>query len=151
MKSKWLRVKYRQEVPSLEPRERVASRSCGAGPAQAGYRGASAAPPGLTLHQPVVIAPEGELDVATVGGFRRGLAQAAREAEGGLVVDLTEVSFIDSSALGAIVELQNQRRRSEQRLAVVVPSGSAVAVALNLSGLRDRLPLFETRQAALES
>jgi anti-anti-sigma factor len=103
------------------------------------------------LREPVVIAPEGELDVALVGGFRHGLAEAAREATDGLVVDLTEVSFIDSSALSAIVELQNQLRRSEQQLAVIVPSGTAVAVAVNLSGLRDRLPIFETRQAALES
>ena len=103
------------------------------------------------MREPVVIAPEGELDVALVGGFRRGLSQAAREAKGGLVVDLTEVSFIDSSALGAIVELQNHLRRSQQQMAVVVPSGSAVAVAVNLSGLRERLPMFETRQAALES
>lgn len=103
------------------------------------------------MDQPVVIAPEGELDVALVGGFRRGLSQAAREAKAGLVVDLSEVSFIDSSALGAIVELQNHLRRSEQPLAVVVPSGSAVAVSVNLSGLHDRLPIFETRQAALES
>lgn len=105
----------------------------------------------MTLHEPLVIAPEGELDVALVGGFRRDLSEAAREAKGGLVVDLTEVSFIDSSGLSAIVELQNHLRRSEQQLAVVVPDGTAVAVALNLSGLRERLPTFETRQAALES
>lgn len=115
------------------------------------YRRASGQPPRSLLRKPIVIAPEGELDVALVDGFRRGLSQAARDATEGLVVDLTEVSFIDSSALGAIVELQNHLRRSEQQLAVVVPSGSAVAVAVNLSGLRGRLPMFETREAALES
>jgi anti-anti-sigma factor len=103
------------------------------------------------LREPVVIAPEGELDVALVGGFRHDLSQAARDAKDGLVIDLTEVSFIDSSALSAIVEVQTHLRRSEQELAVVVPDGSAVAVVLNLSGLRDRLPICETRQAALES
>lgn len=102
------------------------------------------------MREPLVIAPKGELDVALVGGFRRGLSEAAREAKGGLVLDLTEVSFIDSSALGAVVELQNHLRRHEQQLAVVVPDGSAVAVALNLSGLRDRLAIYETLQAALE-
>ena len=112
---------------------------------------ASGEPPRFTLRAPVVIAPEGELDVALVGGFRRDLAEAAREAKGGLVVDLTEVSFIDSSALSAIVEIQNHLRRASQRLAVVVSSGSAVAVAVNLSGLRERLPIFDTREAALES
>lgn len=68
-----------------------------------------------------------------------------------VLVDLTDVSFIDSSALSALLELQSRLRRVNRQLAVVVPAGSAVAVVLGLTGLRDRLPIYETRQAALES
>jgi anti-sigma B factor antagonist len=101
------------------------------------------------LREPVVIAPEGELDLALLGDFRRGLSEAAREATDGVLVDLTDVSFIDSSALGAIVELQNHLRRAKQQLTVVAPSGTAVAVVLGLTGLRNQLPVYETREAAL--
>lgn len=79
------------------------------------------------------------------------LFQAAREETGPLLVDLTNVSYIDSSALTALVDLHSRFRRDNRQLAVVAPPGSAVAVVLGLTGLRDRLTIYETRQAALES
>ena len=97
---------------------------------------------------PVVIAPEGELDIARLDEFRAALYDAARQAEKLLVVDLGHVESIDSSGLGALVELHHRLRREKRELAVVAPGGTAAALFLNLSGLRDRLPTYETRQAA---
>jgi anti-sigma B factor antagonist len=65
------------------------------------------------------------------------------------VVDLSAVSFIDSSGLGALVELYNRLRRDNRRLAVVAPAGTAAAVLLNLAGLQARMPIYATREAAL--
>jgi anti-sigma B factor antagonist len=103
----------------------------------------------LSAPEPTVIAPEGELDIALVGDFRFALLDAERRGAAAVVVDLSEVSFIDSSGLGALVELHNRLRRRGRRLAVVAPGGSAPAVLLDLAGLRDRLPISETRRAAL--
>jgi anti-anti-sigma factor len=105
----------------------------------------------MSAAEPTVIAPEGELDIATVGDFRAALWDAAREGAGAVVVDLSQVSFIDSTGLGAIVELHSRLRRSGRRLAVVAPGGSAPAVLLGLAGLRDRLPISETRASALDA
>ncbi|MGA2926839.1 MAG: STAS domain-containing protein [Solirubrobacteraceae bacterium] len=102
------------------------------------------------MSEPILIAPEGELDAAYVGDFRVALTEAAQAATHGVVVDLSEVSFIDSSGLGALVELYQRLRREERQLAVVAPGGTAAAVLLNLTGLQTRLPIYETRQAALE-
>jgi anti-anti-sigma factor len=102
------------------------------------------------MPDPFVIAPEGELDIARRAELRAQLSDAARDAAGCVVVDLSSVTFIDSSALGAIVELHNRLRRDTRQLAVVAPEGTAVKVMLTLAGLRDRLPIFETRQAALK-
>ena len=66
-----------------------------------------------------------------------------------MVVDLSDVRFIDSSGLGAIVEAHVRLRRERRQLAVVAPQGTAPAVLLDLAGLRTRLAIFETRQAAL--
>lgn len=104
----------------------------------------------MSATEPTVIAPEGELDIATVGDFRASLSDAAREGAGPVVVDLSQVSFIDSSGLGALVELHSRLRRSGRRLAVVAPDGSAPAVLLGLAGLRDRLSISETRGSALD-
>lgn len=99
----------------------------------------------------VAIVPEGELDVARIGDFRVELSEAAaREPARSVVVDLSSVSFIDSSGLGALVEFEHHLRRERRQLAVVAPEGTAVSVMLTLTGVRGRLPVFETREAALE-
>jgi anti-anti-sigma factor len=100
------------------------------------------------LSEPIVIAPEGELDFARIGEFRDALSRAERAAVM-IVVDLSSVSFIDSSGLGALADLHNRAWRENRRLAVVAPGGTAAAVLLNLSGLQARIPIFPTRQAAL--
>jgi anti-anti-sigma factor len=102
------------------------------------------------LSDPIVISPEGELDNARLGEFRAALYDAARQAEQLLVVDLSHVESIDSSGLGALVELHHRLRREKRQLAIVAPGGTAAALILNLSGLRNRLPTYETRQAAVE-
>jgi anti-anti-sigma factor len=102
------------------------------------------------LLDPIVIAPEGELDFAEVGEFQAALSRAGAAAVG-IVVDLSSVSFIDSSGLSALVDLYNRLRRDNRRLGVVVPGGTAAAVLLNLAGLHTRMPIYATREAALAS
>ena len=102
------------------------------------------------MSAPIVFAPEGELDIARLGEFRAALYDAARQAEQLLVVDLSHVEYIDSSSLGALVELRHRLRREKRPLAVVAPGGTAAALVLNLSGLGNRLPTYQTRQAATE-
>jgi anti-sigma B factor antagonist len=103
------------------------------------------------LSDVVVIVPEGELDVARIGDFRVELSEAAaREPAQSVVVDLSSVSFIDSSGLGALLEFEHHLRRHKRELTVVAPEGTAVAVMLTLTGLRGRLPVVATSEAALE-
>ena len=105
----------------------------------------------LSAAEPTVIAPKGELDITRIGDFRAALRDAARDGAAAVVVDLSDVSFIDSSGLGALVELHKRLPRSGRRLAVVAPGGSTPAVLLDLAGLRGHLPIFETRRAALDT
>lgn len=102
------------------------------------------------MPEQIIIAPEGELDLARLAEFRRQLFDVARAEAGDVLVDLAEVSFIDSSALSALFELQARLRRLGRQLAVVAPRGSIVAVVLGLTGLQSRLQIYETREAALE-
>ena len=108
-------------------------------------------PPTPPSSDTVVIAPEGEVDIARLSEFRHALYDAARQAEQLLVVDLSQVEYIDSSGLGALVELHHRLEREKRQLAVVAPGGTAGALILNLSGLRNRLPTYETRQAATKN
>jgi anti-anti-sigma factor len=102
----------------------------------------------LVMNARTVIVPNGDLDTATVGGFREALRDAVRDGAGPVVVDLSEVAFVDSSGLGAIMEMYERLRHGERELAIVVPPGTAAAVMLNLTGLRSRLPVVESREMA---
>jgi anti-sigma B factor antagonist len=99
------------------------------------------------MTESVVVAPQGEIDIARIAEFRAALARA--ESAPVVVVDLSGVSFIDSSGLGALVELHNRLRRDRRQLAVVAPAGTAAALLLNLAGLQSRMSIFATREAAL--
>jgi anti-sigma B factor antagonist len=103
------------------------------------------------LSGPSVIAPEGELDVANVPDFVAALAEVTREATHGLVVDLSNVTFIDSAGLSALVDIHHRSRRAKRSLAIVAPAGTAAAVLFNLTGLDKQLPVSATPEAASEA
>ena len=78
-----------------------------------------------------VLVLTGDLDLAAVDDLREGaqvqLAAGCRH----LTLDLTGVTFLDSSGLGALVELRNTTRRSGVTLAVVnVPPGPARIITI---------------------
>ncbi|MFH0916018.1 MAG: STAS domain-containing protein [bacterium] len=67
----------------------------------------------------VVVHVGGDLDVYTAPRLKESLTQAI--ANGGrLVLDLSEVHFIDSTALGVLVNTQQQTQSTEGELRLVV-------------------------------
>jgi anti-sigma B factor antagonist len=101
------------------------------------------------LASPHIIVPEGELDLASLDGFRRELAAIILIATAELVIDLSYVSFIDSSGLAAVIEAHESLAGDGRELAVIAPRGTAASQILTLTGLRQRLSVFESRSAAL--
>jgi anti-anti-sigma factor len=98
--------------------------------------------------EPVVIAPEGELDLYSLGALGPQLDEAAGAEYPHLILDLSAVTLVDSTALGAIAQVQHRFNGRGRKLSVVAPPGSAAAVLLELSGLRSRFSLFGSRDAA---
>ena len=100
------------------------------------------------MTEPTIIAPTGALDLAGAAALRTALRDASGNAADGLIVDLSDVAFIDSSGLAVIVEVDERLRAQQRRLAVVAPRGTAAAMLLTLAGLRRRLNVFDSRAAA---
>jgi anti-sigma B factor antagonist len=94
----------------------------------------------------VVIELAGELDLYNAQEVRAGLAQALADAAGRIVVDMSSVDFIDSTALGVLIEARAQRGGEDLRLAA---PQLETRRALQVSGLDRRLPVHETVDDAL--
>jgi len=69
---------------------------------------------------------------------------------GVILLDLDNVTFIDSTALGTILKAAAQLDEAGTLLAVVAPEGP-VRKLLEMTNLTQRFRLFTTRAAALEA
>jgi anti-sigma B factor antagonist len=94
------------------------------------------------------VALSGELDVATVPKLEAALLEQLRQRPA-VVIDLSELSFIDSSGIGAL--LQAKRTADGVLRGVVVLDGSQVDRIFGVAGIAEALPLFSSRQAALDA
>ncbi len=73
----------------------------------------------------VVVWVRGEHDIATRAHLAATMAEAARLDDSDIVVDLSGVTFMDASTIGAIVEAHNRLRSLSRSLSVRAPSGLA--------------------------
>jgi anti-sigma B factor antagonist len=112
------------------------------GPAAFELHEASLGPDGKLL------AARGELDIATVPRLRERLDAAIDAGAKRLVLDLTDVAFMDSVAMAAIIHART-RLGDAGRLAVVIPSGSYPRLVLEIAGLPRCLDLYEAREQAV--
>ena len=85
----------------------------------------------------------GELDISTVGVLEAAYESARiADPDAIIVVDLTKLSFIDSTGLNQLVRMDVASGGPGGRLRVV--NGSpAVERVLELSGIRDYLPIID--------
>jgi anti-anti-sigma factor len=100
------------------------------------------------MTEPAVIAPVGELDLDSVRDLAPQLNEAVAADNPHLILDLSAVTLVDSSAFGALMQAQHRYRGRGRTLALVAPNGSAAAVMLELTGLRSRFSVFTSRDAA---
>jgi anti-anti-sigma factor len=90
----------------------------------------------------------GELDIATAPDLRGRLLAAIKRGVTSIVVDLRDVTFMDSVAMAAILHARTQLG-GKGRLAVVLGAESYTQLVFEIAGLPRCLSLFETREAAV--
>lgn len=95
----------------------------------------------------VIASLGGELDVACTAVLRERLAGLLRPRGSELVIDLSKVSFCDSSGLAVLVGTGRRARALGGALRLAAPA-PAVASALRLSGLLRQFDVFPTVVAA---
>jgi anti-sigma B factor antagonist len=94
-----------------------------------------------------LIVASGELDVQSVPELRARLAEVLDAGQTRVVVDLADVSFIDSLSLSALVGA-HRKLGDSGRLAVVAVH-EYVRLILQATGLEQELNVFATRDEAV--
>jgi stage II sporulation protein AA (anti-sigma F factor antagonist) len=100
----------------------------------------------------LVVRCAGELDLASAPEFRRVIDEQLSEWEGlrELVLNLAQVSFVDSSGLGAILGRYKRIQQRQGRM-VLVEVPPSLRKLLEFSGIFKLLPSRETEADALKS
>jgi len=97
----------------------------------------------------VVVSLAGELDLYNAHVVRDALLEAAAESPERLVVDLSDVRFIDSTALGVLIETRT--KMTNRRAFLLAAPGLETRRALQISGLDRHFSVHETLGEALQA
>jgi anti-anti-sigma factor len=90
----------------------------------------------------VHVALVGELDLSSVAKVQEELRRVEASAPSTLVVDLSKLSFLDSTGLRCIVTA-DERARAEGRRIVIVRGPDAVQRVFAITRLDDRLEMVD--------
>jgi anti-sigma B factor antagonist len=96
-----------------------------------------------------IAAVRGDIDISTVSELRETLVMLAGSGEA-VIVDLSEVTFIDSTGLGALIGAYRQAVASDSSLHAVCAQPQARKL-LWLTGVDRRIPVADTLEGALQS
>ncbi len=95
-----------------------------------------------------MLRPTGDVDAYTAPELRARLHDATTSGAPVVVVDLREVTFIDSAGLGALVGAHRRMLEAGGRLGIVRPP-PLVGRALELTGLTEVFDLYDDPESAL--
>jgi anti-sigma B factor antagonist len=95
-----------------------------------------------------VVAPRGEVDAVTAPQLGRRLLGLADEGKTRLVVDLTNVTFMDSTGIGVLLNALRQLTMKKGGLVLVCPT-ERILRPFQVTGLVEHLRIFGTREQAL--
>jgi anti-sigma B factor antagonist len=93
-----------------------------------------------------VVHLRGELDLYNAEQVREALGTALESAPRRIVIDMADVEFVDSTALGVLIEARS--RLGNHGLLLAAPQ-IETRRALEVSGLDRHLPLYDSVEAAL--
>jgi anti-sigma B factor antagonist len=90
-----------------------------------------------------VLTVSGEVDLATSPDLDAAIIAALDSGAGSLVVDLTDVSFMDSSGLGVIVRGLKRCREADKDLDLVITNERVLKV-FGITGLDQVIPIHDS-------
>ena len=95
-----------------------------------------------------VVAVRGEIDLFTAPELKQKLTDAIEGGKSRIVVDLTDTSFLDSTALGVLIGAVKRLRTRDGAL-VIVNVDQNIAKTFEITGLDQIFTILGTRDEAV--
>jgi len=95
-----------------------------------------------------VVAVRGEIDLFTAPELKQKLTDAIEGGKSRIVVDLTDTTFLDSTALGVLIGAV-KRLRSRDGALVIVNTDQNIAKTFEITGLDQIFTILGTRDEAI--
>jgi anti-sigma B factor antagonist/stage II sporulation protein AA (anti-sigma F factor antagonist) len=92
---------------------------------------------------------EGEIESANADELRGALAGKLTNTGSGLVLDLSQTSYLDSAGIELLFDLARRLRTHRQRLGLVVPDDAPMRRVLDLCDIEQAASVDPTVEAAL--
>lgn len=96
-----------------------------------------------------IVAAQGEVDLFTVPEFKARITAPIDAGVPRVIVDLTDVTFIDSSSLGVLIGAHKRLVEEDSGGLVVVVSDRAIVNTFKITGLDQVFEVVSNREAAL--
>jgi len=93
----------------------------------------------------------GEVDMSNATSVRQRIAEAVTPNDDAVIVDVSDLSFMDSAGLHAVIELGTILEERRQRLLLSVPHGSQIERSIEIIGLPRAVSVHPDRDRALEA
>ena len=97
-----------------------------------------------------VVAVRGEIDLFTAPELKQVLAEAIEGGRTRIVVDLTETTFLDSTALGVLIGAVKRLRSRDGALAIVNVDEN-IAKTFEITGLDQIFTILSSRDEAVSA
>ena len=91
----------------------------------------------------------GEIDLSNAHEVSSAIGIAVGQDASGIVVDLSDITYLDSAGVALLLRLAERLRARRRQLHLVVPRGSPVRRVLDFTGLPRVIPLEARVEDAL--
>lgn len=93
----------------------------------------------------------GEIDLSNAGDLRAAVTDSTPNDALGVVLDLTEVTYVDSAGIQLLYLLGEGLRKRGQTLRVVIPPDSPPSDALRLAGIQRHVDVVEKIEQGVQA
>jgi len=99
----------------------------------------------------IIAVVTGEIDMSNAATVRQQIAEYVTPDADAVIVDLSELSFIDSAGLHSLIELGTVLNERRQQFLLCLPPGSTIRRAIEIIGLPHAVSVYSDRSEAMEA